>query len=270
MRRAGEECRVSREIGERRVPSAIRNRDPRIEVTTIRLLDDAATRIAIDRVVVRPIGGEIVRRRTEVTMREIERREDVLLDVRLPGVAAQLLDDTREIDESGIRVRVTRTRPEVQLLIWHHRDELIPRRRLERLPRLTVRVRPGRVLKAGRVRHQHAQRNAVDHAVRIVHLSELGHVTSDRLIEREAATIVQLHDRDRRERLGDRAPVEDRACVDALLRRSIGPAVIVAVDDATVAHDEHAGAYDTVAVGVGIEQSEKAAPIVRGTRCCAA
>src|SRR5678810_961637 len=91
---------------------------------------------------------EVVRRRSEVAPPQLERREDVLLDVVFPRVAANLLDDAREIDETGIRVAVARARTKLELLIRHHRHELVPRRRLERLPGPALAVRPRPVLKA--------------------------------------------------------------------------------------------------------------------------
>src|SRR5215470_15518813 len=104
--------------------------------------------------------GEEVRRRAEVASVESERREDVLLHVRVPRIAGDLLDHPREVDEAGIRVAVPRSRLEAELLVRHHRNELIPRRGLERLPWLAVSVRPRWVLETSGVRQQHAQRDA--------------------------------------------------------------------------------------------------------------
>ncbi len=54
----------------------------------------------------RPVRGEEVRRHAEVAARELQGGEDVLLDVRVPGIAADRLDHAREIHESGIGIAV--------------------------------------------------------------------------------------------------------------------------------------------------------------------
>ena len=72
-----------------------------------------------------------------------------------------------------------------------------------------------RILKSCRVRHQHPERDRVHHSIRIMDCVQLGHPADDLVVEGKLAPIAQLHDRDRGECLGDRAPVVDRLIIGA-------------------------------------------------------
>ena len=137
-----------------------------------------------------------------------------------------------------------RARPELQLGVRHHRDDLRPARRLERMPRLVAAPRPGAGAEAGAVRHQVADRHLRDVAERVVDLAQLGHVLDRRIVERQQPAIAQLHDRDAGERLGDRRPVIDRLLVDGALRRAILVALERLVRDRAVLHEHQAAADD--------------------------
>src|SRR6478609_11342767 len=137
---------------------------------------------------------EEIRCAPEIAATHAEWRENILLHIRVPRVAGDLLDDAREIHETRIRVAVPRAWLEDELLIRHHRDELVPRRWLERLPWLIVAVGPRGILKARGVRQQHSNGDAVDHVVRVVDRAQLGNPAHDLVVERQLATIAKLHD----------------------------------------------------------------------------
>src|SRR2546430_14664963 len=80
-------------------------------------------------------------------VRNAERRPQVLVHVALVGIAGELLDDARQVDEPGVRIAVARPGRKGDLLVRQHRRELLPARRLERLPRFPRLVRPGGILK---------------------------------------------------------------------------------------------------------------------------
>ena len=111
------------------------NGDARVEVPAIHHDRFASRAVPVDRIAVRAIGSQEVRRRPEIAAGHAERGPDVLLDVGLVRVAGDRLDDAREVDEGGIAVAVLRARRKVDLLVRHHRHELLPAGRLERLPR---------------------------------------------------------------------------------------------------------------------------------------
>src|SRR5215472_11247176 len=107
MGSVGEEGEVDRKIAEWGVPSAVRNRDTGIEVCAI-VSDGFFSRgVACPRVVMRTVGLQVVGRKAKIAVREAQGREDVLLHVGFPRVAAQLLDDPRQIDESGVGIAET-------------------------------------------------------------------------------------------------------------------------------------------------------------------
>ena len=74
--------------------------------------------------------------------------------------------------------------------------------------------------------HELADGDLADIPEGVVHLTQLGHILHDRIVEAELAPVAQLHDADRRERLGDRRPVEDRAVGDDTTGRGVGQAVV--------------------------------------------
>ena len=57
--------------------------------------------------------------------------------------------------------------------------------------------------------------------------------------------------------------MEDRPRIHSLSSGAIGPTVIMPVEDASVAHHEDTCANHAVAVGVGVEEPEERAPVVR-------
>src|SRR2546425_2489674 len=120
----------------RGVPTAVGDRDSRIEIATVGDHVHAAGAVLRHGVVVGPRRREMIGRYPEVAAGEPERRQDVLLDVGLPGISRDLLDDAREVDEPRVAVAVARAGRKQDLLIRHHGDELLPARRLERLPPL--------------------------------------------------------------------------------------------------------------------------------------
>ena len=79
-----------------------------------------------------------------------------------------------------------------------------------------------------------------------MHLPEFGHVLHDRIVERDQAAVAQLQNADRRERLGDRRPVEDRVVVDRQIPRGIAHAVVRARGDGAVLDEGDAAADDGV------------------------
>src|SRR3989441_11560693 len=138
------------------------------------------------------------------------------------------------IDERRVAVAEARAGTEQDLLVRQHRHELLPARRLERLPRLGA-IRPGGTLEACRVRQQHPDRDVVDRAEGVVDLAQLRHPGDDLIVERQAAAVPQLHHGDRRERLGDRGPMVDRALARRLVARAGGETAVVAREHAPVA-----------------------------------
>ena len=93
-----------------------------------------------------------------------------------------------------------------------------------------------------------------------MHLSQLGDIAGDAVVEREPFPVTELHDRDRGECLGDRAPVKDGSLVHALAQHAIRKAVLVVRQDPAVAHHQHARAHDAVAGGIGVEPTGKRLP----------
>ncbi len=214
----------------------------------------------------RALRAEIPRRSAEVAVLQTERHEDVLVDIPVPGVAGELLDDAAEVDVGGIRVAELLARRERQLLVRHHRHQLRPLGRLERLPRLTVAVGPGGTLKPRRVVEQHANRDLVNPAVRIVHAPQLRNVAGDLVLQRQPPFVPQLQNGNGREHLGDRAPVEDRVVIHEPFRRSIAVPGIVLGDHLPVAHVEDAGADHLVRLDVGVELPHHLRPAARSLR----
>ena len=180
------------------------------ELARVRLGVNAPT-VVVDGVARGPQAGQVVRGAADKAPHQAERRPDVLLDVHGPRIPGEGLDHAGEVDEGGIAVAEPGARRKGKLLIGHHRDQLLPARRLERFPRPSLAVGPGGILEAGGMREQHPERDVVHGAEAVVHLSELRNVPRDRVVQREQAAIAQLHDRDRGERLRDRSPVIDPA-----------------------------------------------------------
>lgn len=60
--------------------------------------------------------------------------------------------------------------------------------------------------------------------------------------------------------------MENRARIHALFCSTICPAVVVTIEHVAVAHDEDARPDNAITIGVRIENSKEAAPIVRCTR----
>ncbi len=110
------------------------------------------------------------------------------------------------------------------------------------------------------MREEHAERDAVDHAVRIVQEAQLGEVARDPVVERELPAVAQLHDRDRRERLGDRPPVVDGPVGGGHVRGAVLLAHVDARQDPALAHHERARADDPVGGGVGAEVAGEGVP----------
>ena len=173
-----------------------------------------------------------------------ERHQDVLRDVHLVVVAGQELDDASEKDHAWIRVAVLRPRFERHVRVRHHRDDLLPRRRLEGMPGPVAAPGPGGRAEAGAVRHQVTDLHLRDVAERVVGQTQLRHVLHDGIVERQPATIAELHDRDAGEGLRDRGPVVNRLGVDRPFRVEILIALDVARDDPAVAHDHQRAAGD--------------------------
>ena len=195
----------------------------------------------------------MVGRGVEIAAREPERREDVLLHVRFPRIAGDLLHDAREIDEAGVGVAEPRARFEGQFLVRHHRHQLFPRRGLEGLPGLSLRPGPGAALQSTRVREEHPHRDRVHRAVGIVHATQLGDELGHARIEREPAALHELHHRDRRQRFRDRAPVEDRVGVHALAERAVAQSNFMPAHDAPVLDQHGRRAHDRLGRHVTIE-----------------
>ena len=146
---ADQERQPLRHVAERRVEPAVRHRDAAVEVEP--LLLDAFVRADVT---VRAVRDEMVRRAVEEAARHAERHEDVLGDVDLVVVAGEQLDDAAEKDDARIRVAILRARLEEQLRVRKHRHDLLPARRLERMPRLVAAPRPRAGAEAAAVRHQ--------------------------------------------------------------------------------------------------------------------
>ena len=178
-----------------------------------------------------------------------------------PRVAADLLDDPREIDEPRIRVAVLRAGFEhaaAGTASSRRADSTssartAPRLRRRRTATSDSESRPNATAASGSV-----MLSIIPYGSWIC--AQLRHPPRDLVVERQLAAIAELHDRDRGERLRDRSPVEDRAVVDALARCLVGEPVVVAREDLAVAHDERAGADDLVAIGVRVEQTREARP----------
>ena len=144
----------------------------------------------------------------------------------------------------GIRIAVLRAGRELHVRVRHHRHELCPGGRLERMPGLIAAPRPRRRAKPRAVRHQMADLDVGDAAERIVRQRQLRHVLDDRIVERQQPAIAQLHDRDAGERLRDGRPVIDRGVGRGVFAIEILKAFGVARHDRTVAHDHQAAAGD--------------------------
>ena len=110
------------------------------------------------------------------------------------------------------------------------------------------------------MRQQHPDRDVADRAERVVHLGELGEVAGRVFVERQPATIAQLHHRDRGEGLGDGRPVEQGALVDPLTQGSVAEPILVVRLHPAVPHDEHAPPDHAVAGGELVEHADERRP----------
>src|SRR3989442_513122 len=90
--------------------------------------------------------------------------------------------------------------------------------------------------------------------------AKLGHRGDDPLVERQAAGVPELHPGARRERLGDRGPMVDRALARRLVARAVGETAVVAPEHAPVAHHQRARPDDAVGVHVGVERPGERLP----------
>ena len=95
---------------------------------------------------------------------------------------------------------------------------------------------------------------------RIVHLPKLRDVADDRVVEREAAPIAQLHDGDRRERLGDRGPVIHRVLRGCARGPQIATAIGVTRQHPARAKDHHTAADYAVCRGIVVEGCREGGP----------
>ena len=202
----------------------------------------------------------MIRSAIEVAPVHAQRLEDVLVDIDLVRVAAQLFDDSSEEHDAGIRIGESRARWEQQFGVGKHRHELLPPGRLVRLPRLVSAPWPRRGAESGAVRHQVADGHLADVAERIVDGAQFGDVTDDGVVERQAPAIAQLHDRDAGERLRDGRPVEDGLLVDRLLRVEVLQPVPGAGDRSAVVHDPQAAADDSGLLQSGRVEAREALP----------
>src|SRR6185437_6261290 len=103
----------------------------------------------------RAMRGQVGWSMAEIAAGQTEWREYVLLYVVLPRVAGEPLEGVRQVNPGGVGVTETTAGRKLDLLVRHHGDELLPRRRLKRLPVGTGRISPRRALKTGRVSEQH-------------------------------------------------------------------------------------------------------------------
>ena len=81
---------------------------------------------------------------------------------------------------------------------------------------------------------QHADGDVVDGPEAVVDLTELRKPARDGVVEREAAAIAQLHDRDRGQGLRDRRPVVDGGGIDRRAGGSIAQPEVVAGENPAV------------------------------------
>ena len=208
----------------------------------------------------------MIRRPPHEALGHAERGPDVLLYVDGPRIAAQRLDHARQIDEGRVAVAEPGARAEAELLVRHHRDELIPARGLERLPGTALAVGPGGVLEARAVGEEHAEGDVVDGAEPVVHLPELGHVPHDGVVEREAAPITQLQDGDGGERLGDGGPVVHRVLRGCARDPQVATAIGVTRQHAAGTEDHHTSADDAIRPGIAVERRSEGGPPGRRPR----
>src|SRR6185312_17259821 len=194
-----------------------------------------------------------MRRGPEVAPAEPQGRPDVLLDVALVRISGELLDDPSQIYERRIAVAEPGPRPKNDLLIGHHRHQLLPAGRLERLPGQAPPVRPGGILEAGGVGEEHANGDLIDRPEAVVDLPQLRHVAGDLVVQCELAPVAQLHDGDGGERFGDRGPVEDGALLHPLLPIPVSPAVLVVSRNLPIIQKKRAGADYAVALSESVE-----------------
>ena len=144
-------------------------------------------RVGIDRV-----GCRDRRARHEPCALEAERIEDPLLHVALVRRTRAPLDDLAEKGEGEIRVVPATARSEHLLGLLERSDQLLPGRKVERLP-----DRSGRLaLDPCEMREQASDGCRRGNPVE---------VRGERIVEPEQVLVAQLHDRGRGERLRDRA-----------------------------------------------------------------
>ena len=171
---AEKEAHVLLHVSERRVEAAVCDRDSGVEI------EPALFQLSLRHgVAVRAIAEKVIGRVIEERLAHTERTQDVLVDVGLPRLAGDLLDDAAEVDEAGVRVAVLRAWSELDFGVRHHGHELRPLGGLEGMPVLVTAERPGAGTEARGVREDLPQSDGAHGAEGVVDRLQLGHVLDE-------------------------------------------------------------------------------------------
>jgi len=163
-------------------------------------------------------------------MGQAGRRQHGLVQIRMPGLAGDRLDDRADQHVAGVAVGPLLSGREVRLLVREHRDQL---GRAQVAPDRSVHVagQVGVVGDAGGMVEQLVQRDRL--RVRIVR-----QVLGERIVERGAALVDQLQQRGRRELLGHRADPHDVIGRQRHAELDAGASARAAVEDLLAARDQ--------------------------------
>ena len=186
----------------------------------------------------------MIGRRIEIAFIQLQRFEDVLVDIDFVVVARQELDHPAQEDDAGVGVAPFGARLEFDLGVGKHGYELLPAPGFVRLPRLVL-PGPGRGSKTGAVSEEMLDRDLAHVAEWIIDLAKLGDVFDDRVVQGQEAPVTQLHDGDPGQRLRNRGPVVDGAFVCGNVPLFIGEPERDLVHDLVVVEEENRAADDT-------------------------